>query len=449
MEFLNKIILGDVREKLKLLPDNSVRCVVTSPPYFNQRDYGTGKWIGGDIDCDHKPGSTKENRGILSSTLGGGKEHTGHKQEGYKSICGRCGAKRVDMQVGLEDTPEQYVATIVSICEEVKRVLMEDGTMWLNLGDSYCSTAPGTMGDPIHIKEVKEETAATKQKRRPKTPEGLKPKDLIGIPWMVAFALRAAGWYLRCDIIWNKKNCMPESVTDRPTKNHEYLFLFSKSPKYYYDHNSIKTHLAESTLNDTRMYKEDYENKRPDRDFTGSSSQGSGLIKRKADKRRGHSRRHAGFNERWDSMTKQAQQAQQADGANKRSVWTAEDNYDIWEWLFSNAPSDVVLPLWEKYVSDESNKQSVWTLATKPFSEAHFATFPPDLIIDCIKAGSEEGDIVLDPFMGAGTMATVSQKLNRNFIGIELNPKYIAIAEKRLRDELGMFLVEHKKMHKE
>lgn len=389
MEFVNKIIQGDVREKLKLLPDNSVRCIVTSPPYFGLRDYGA---IG---------------------------------------------------QIGLEETPEKYVSEIVSICDEAKRVLSEDGTLWLNIGDSYCASKTGSDNQQSSTLQggKKNQTEAGKRPSKINFP-GIKPKDLIGIPWMVAFALRAAGWYLRCDIIWNKRNCMPESVTDRPTKNHEYLFLLSKSPKYYYNHDAIKTRLADSTLSDSRMYKEDYENKRPDRDFVGNSSQGSGLIKRKADKQRGHGRRHAGFNERWDNMTKQAQQA---DGANKRSVWTVEDNYDIWEWLFNNAPSDVVAPLWEKYLSDEANKQSVWTLATRPFADAHFATFPPDLIIDCIKAGSEEGDIVLDFFFGAGTTGLVAQKLQRNFIGIELNPKYIAIAENRLQRELGMFFVKHEK----
>lgn len=198
MDFNNKILNMDCREGLKLLPDNSVDCCVTSPPYFGLRDYGTSS------------------------------------------------------QIGLEPTPDEFVEAMVSVFAEVRRVLSPRGTLWLNLGDSYCSTAPGSMGHGLRgdgiFAGAKVQTQEAYKKKRPETPQGMKPKDLIGIPWMVAFALRAEGWYLRQDIIWNKPNPMPESVTDRCTKSHEYIFLLSKSAKYHYDHDAIKTKVTDATV---------------------------------------------------------------------------------------------------------------------------------------------------------------------------------------------------------
>lgn len=315
---INTIIQGDCLETLKQIPDKSVNCCVTSPPYFGLRDYG----------------------------------HDG--------------------QIGLEETPEQFVQKLVEVFLEVRRVLKDDGTLWLNLGDSYCSTAPGSIGDKLNqrgiLDGVSNARAEVSRKKRPQTPNGMKPKDLIGIPWMVAFALRADGWWLRQDIIWSKPNPMPESVTDRCTKAHEYIFLLSKSPKYYYNAKSIKT------VSD-RGGQKSYHN------FSNPKYK-------------------AVVDERWKD---------QFDGRNWGSNGIA-------------------------------NKRSVWTVATKPFSDAHFATFPEDLIVDCIKAGCPEDGIVLDPFMGAGTTALVARKLNRNFIGCELNPEYIKIAENRIKKQIGLFV---------
>lgn len=228
-----ELYLGDCPEVMsKRIPDESVQCCVTSPPYYGLRDYQTGKWEGGDPKCTHQK-ITDKSKAVASSTLGGGKATTGHIQEGYRSICGRCGAVRVDAQIGLEDTPEQYVERLVEVFREVRRVLKDDGTVFLNLGDSY--NGSGGAGGDYSKGGLKE--------GQPKYPgrkiDGLKPKDLIGIPWMVAFALRADGWYLRQDLIWAKPNPMPESVADRCTKAHEYIFLLSKSAKYYYDADAI------------------------------------------------------------------------------------------------------------------------------------------------------------------------------------------------------------------
>jgi len=197
---------GDCREVLAELPAESVQCVVTSPPYWGLRDYGTSTWEGGNEECDHAP-----DRNSPSSKLEGGKTTQGMAKI-FKEVCLSCGAKRVDNQLGLEQTPDEYVANMVEVFRAIRRVLRKDGTVWLNLGDSYASNPYA----------------------------GIKPKDLVGIPWRVAFALQADGWYLRADIIWSKPNPMPESVTDRPTKAHEYIFLLTKSPHYYYDADAIR-----------------------------------------------------------------------------------------------------------------------------------------------------------------------------------------------------------------
>lgn len=352
----NKIHQGDVLEVIKTWPDGFVQTCVTSPPYWGLRDYG------------------------------------------------------VDGQLGLEKTPEEFVAKMVEVFREVRRVLRDDGTCWVNLGDTYARD-PGKGDRSKYLglhKNISDGGCHVASQSR--TLGGLKPKDLVGIPWRVAFALQADGWYLRSDIIWSKPNPMPESVTDRPTKAHEYLFLLSKSPKYFYDSDAIK---------EPAIYRED---ERPFGNAGGNRNGDEGRIFKpvfkdarhydgkhgmkdlpetqehirvKRDKQRGHGRRHAGFNDRWDQMTKEEQC-----GAMK-------------------------------------NKRSVWTVATNPYSEAHFATFPEKLIEPCVLAGAPAGGLVLDPFMGAGTTALVASKLNRKFIGIELNPKYIEMAEKRIAPELA------------
>jgi DNA modification methylase len=243
-----------------------------------------------------------------------------------------------DGQIGLEHTPDEYVTRLVEVFREVRRVLRDDGTLWLNLGDSYAGSGAGggTSGDLAH------HMTNIAMSNRPTTNKlhGIKSKDLVGIPWRVAFALQADGWYLRSDIIWAKPNPMPESVTDRPTKSHEYVFLLSKSARYYYDADAIREgDTARASGNKTRVI---------------------------------------------------------ADGSGR-------------------------------------NARSVWTITTKPYAEAHFATFPPELPERCIKAGSQEGDTVLDPFMGSGTTAWVARHLGRHTVGTELNPDYISIAANRLQ----------------
>jgi DNA modification methylase len=332
---INKIYNDHCLPGLKNIPDQSVHCCVTSPPYWGLRDYG------------------------------------------------------MDGQLGLEKTPEEFIEKLVEVFREVKRVLRDDGTIWVNIGDSYAHNGAAYHDGKSTLIGRKQGTEMGAAKRFVKKGGDLKPKDLVGIPWMLAFALRADGWYLRQDIIWSKPNPMPESVTDRCTKAHEYIFMLSKSHKYYYDSAAIKTPPKNPEDDLRRISKATINGKStPDAEKNGI---------RKVDKQRGHSRKHAGFNERWDNMT----------GAEQASMG--------------------------------ANKRSVWEIATKPFKEAHFATFPEDLIVPCIKAGAPEGGTILDPFMGAGTTAVVARKLNRNYLGFELNPDYINIAESRIDKELGFF----------
>lgn len=209
MNVFNRVINGDCLEVLKTLPDESVNCCVTSPPYYGLRDYGTGKWIGGDPNCPHRRITKYSDKTITGHAQ---KELAGNVGDAiYKKICPLCGAVREDKQIGLEETPEEYVEKLTRVFHEVKRVLKDDGTLWLNIGDSYNISLPD-----------------------------YKQKDLIGVPWLLAFSLRADGWFLRQDIIWHKPNPMPESVKDRCTKSHEYIFLLSKKPNYYFDYEAIQ-----------------------------------------------------------------------------------------------------------------------------------------------------------------------------------------------------------------
>jgi DNA modification methylase len=310
-----RILVGDARARLAELETGSVQTCVTSPPYFGLRDYGT------------------------------------------------------DEQIGLEDTPAAYVKELVTLFDEVWRVLKEDGTLWLNIGDSYAGSGKGRNGDGTVNVDPNSKQATSRgttegivRSMKNRSHDGLKPKDLIGIPWRVAFALQADGWYLRQDIIWAKPNPMPESVTDRCTKSHEYLFLLSKSARYYFDNEAIKE------------------------DATGP--------------------------------------AQTRDRSAEGYAVALGDGRDRW------SPG-------ERTYGENGirNKRDVWTIPTKPFKGAHFAVMPEALVEPCILAGSREGDTVLDPFAGSGTVGVVALRHQRNFVGVELNPEYAVMAENRIKDD--------------
>jgi len=312
-----ELLQGDCRQVLATLPAGSVQCCITSPPYWGLRDYGTAG------------------------------------------------------QLGLEPTPEQYVASMVSVFREVWRVLRDDGTLWVNLGDSYSSTG-GSNAKQFDIittghKKLRDNGAVPDYTR--KVVLGLKPKDLVGIPWRVAFALQADGWYLRQDIIWHKPNPMPEGVTDRCTKAHEYIFLLTKSAKYFYDSEAVKERGV----------------------MVAGDSAGS--SQRDTQETHGLGGGNSGIN-----LAKQ-----------KLAAELLKNGYSM------------------------RNKRSVWTVTIKPFKGAHFATFPPDLIEPCILAGSAADTLVLDPFSGAGTTGVVAVQRGRRYIGIELNPEYLEMSRKRIQ----------------
>jgi site-specific DNA-methyltransferase (adenine-specific) len=308
------VAVGDCVESLRAIPDSCVHCCVTSPPYWGLRDYG----------------------------------HDG--------------------QIGLESTPEAYVARMVEVFRQVRRVLRDDGTLWLNLGDSYAnkgardsSAVGGFTGERIRAG-----AKGIMDSRPREIPDGLKAKDLVGIPWRVAFALQADGWYLRQDIIWNKPNPMPESVQDRCTKAHEYVFLLTKSERYFYDADAVSEALS--------------------------------------------GKPHAPGNKC------------SADGGHLRNDFGTDAMQRVWG------------------ASGRRNRRSVWTITTKPYTGAHFAVMPPDLVEPCIKAGCPEDGTVLDPFGGSGTVGAVAVKLNRNAMLIELNAEYVKLARERVeRSRLPMF----------
>ena len=297
------ILFGDCRETLKEF-DEQARTCITSPPYYGLRDYG-------------------------------GEEN----------------------QIGQEQTPDEFIEQLVSVFREVRNILTDDGTLWVNLGDSYYNYRPGKgQSYPKQSVSKTKQDLPDKCNKRGNKLEGLKEKDLIGIPWLFAFAMRNDGWYLRQDIIWHKPNPMPESVRDRCTKSHEYIFLFSKNKKYFYDNEAIKEPAKDWGTRDRTNGK--YHN------------EGTGLQP------------HSGLTKSYPTK----------------------------------------------------NKRSVWSVTNKPYREAHFATYPPDLIEPCILAGSEVGDIVLDPFMGSGTTAAVAKALGRDYIGCELHEDYGNLIQKRVQD---------------
>lgn len=318
---LNTIYCGDALEVMASWDDDIVQCCVTSPPYWGLRDYG------------------------------------------------------VDGQLGLEKTPEEYIEKMVAVFRQVRRVLKPDGTLWLNIGDSYWDgkgksaqawstehTDRNTLNKPQHQITGMNETRPQDGKH-----PTIKPKDLVGIPWMLAFALRADGWYLRQDIIWAKPNPMPESVRDRCTKSHEYLFILTKSAKYFYNADAIKEPVADSTV-------------------------GRGPVDFGGKKGRDYTPKPTDPNFR-----------------NGNEQWGRTFDY-------------------KESCKNGRNKRSVWTIATEAFPEAHFATFPEKLVEPCILAGSREGDIVLDPFGGSGTTGAVAARLGRKYLLIELNQSYVDMA---------------------
>ena len=386
---LNTIHIGDALTLAQQLPDQYIQTIVTSPPYWGLRDYGTGVWQGGDPACDHSPFRGRSE----ASNLTGHRHANDHALEPFLGqTCPKCGAERIDKQIGLEPTVEAYIHNLVSIFSELRRALRDDGTLWLNLGDTYARN-PGRGVKFQNGNQNIVDRQAVEGNKGPNIPLGLKEKDLIGLPWRVAFALQADGWYLRRDIIWHKPNCMPESVQDRPTCDHEYIFLLSKNSRYYYDIDAIREPIQTTTIQ--------------------RSMRGKGQHKhlKGAPGQRAHS-----FSAPRPNLS--------AGFTRKQGKWNTPQMQK-----YAQHRPDRSYP---DYHPNGRNKRSVWTVSQKGLSEAHFATFPPDLIEPCVLAGCPEGGIVCDPFIGSGTTALVARQNNRQFIGFELNPNYVDIALPRL-----------------
>jgi DNA modification methylase len=563
-----RILEGDCLEALATLEAGSVQTCITSPPYWGLRDYGTATWEGGDPECAHRVGGQVE-----QTVRGGGEETlrgTGVRPGVDASRCLDCGATRIDSQLGLEPAPEQYVANMVEVFREVRRVLRDDGTLWLNLGDSYAGgggyspDSPSNAPDVATLRGAPGSQVAGARIKGTRTPSGLKPKDLVGIPWMVARALRdpyytgrirderdriwlaamidaegcmfihrrkagqhngqgyyrkndsfgaglevastdraiverclaivgkgsiseqspeknprrkqtiyrwnlrtnecrevirevypylvakqhearlvcgcpssgkdataawealkaihqggerdvdfpapasmfEPGWYLRSDIIWAKPSPMPESVTDRPTKAHEFLFLLSKSPRYYYDADAIREEADCDRLRGPALH--------PD---TVSTNGNDGLSRRPLDEE--------------SSSPVRKRHPPKVSGDRKELHGPTYSRHRV------SVPGGQSLT-----GRSGRNKRSVWEVTTQPFPGAHFATFPPKLIEPCVLAGSAEGTTVLDPFAGAGTTGLVACRHNRDFIGIELNPEYAQMARNRIHDDAPLLNVE-------
>lgn len=341
----HRVLIGDCIESMRTLPDKSVQMCVTSPPYYGLRDYG------------------------------------------------------VEGQIGLEETPAEFIARLVEVFREVRRILRDDGTAWVNMGDSYAGSwgAHGRDDMGVGVSTLSQrQVMASQRKAKATTHAEYKPKDLMGMPWRLAFALQDDGWYLRQDIIWHKPNPMPESTRDRCTKAHEYIFLLSKSRRYHCDMSSIREPAAEASLN---RWAQDIENQAGSDRVPGKSN--------------GPMKAVGGDRSRRDSFQREDSKREQVIPRQSKGTHRpdrAESEWDI----------------------GTRNKRSVWTVATQGFKEAHFATFPPDLIRPCILAGAPLGGVVLDPFGGAGTTAVVSMQEGRKSILCELNPEYAAMAERRI-----------------
>jgi DNA modification methylase len=357
------ILEGDVLERLRELPDESVQCVVTSPPYWSLRDYG------------------------------------------------------VAGQIGLEPTLGEYLARMVAVFRQVRRVLRNDGTCWVNMGDSYSSGGRGgnPNGDTSTLQGGRESQEASKVSRR-KRVSGMKEKELVGQPWRLAFALQDDGWYLRQDIIWNKPNPMPESAKDRCTRCHEYLFLLSKRKRYHWDHTAMLEKASDST------------HARVSQDVLAQhgSARASGGVRADRPMKAVFSV-PAGWNQR-DGAHGSIHPAGRRPGVGPKAM-SSDGTRSKGNESFNSALVNVVA---------YRNKRSVWNIAPFRFSGAHFATFPPDLVRPCILASTRPGDMVLDPFGGSGTTGMVALEHGRKATLIELNPDYVALIRQRCAVQQGL-----------
>lgn len=385
---------GDVVEVLRELPDNTADCVVTSPPYWGLRDYGTGQWIGGNPACMHSTGrgTSTAPPSHPATPYPASPAHRG----GNPRTCRRCGAVRQDRQYGLEATPEDYVDALRGVFAELHRVLAASGTVWLNLGDSYSTTPPGRTDDPMRRSTATGRQALgvmreSVQRAGVDRTVALPRKNLIGMPWRVAFALQADGWILRNAIVWHKPNAMPESVHDRMSNRYELVFLLVQQPRYYFDLDAIREPLA-----------------RPE-------ALGEGIVI--GGSRKG---RRAGVD------ATERRRGQNVYGTGK---YTDDTTFS------AHPPGEALRPTGRRHTAAHAkgkNPGDVWSMTTRPLRAAHFATFPVDIPLRCIAAGCPPHGTVLDPFSGAATTALAARQLERPYVGIDLRSDFHDIGLDRL-----------------
>ena len=418
---VNEIMVGDCYELLQTFQDKSINTSVTSPPYYALRDYGIPptKWP------------------AVSYTI------LGFKVEVPEMEC--C--------LGLEWDPLHYIGHMVLIYREVRRILTDDGSVWINIGDSYWG-GKGKSGQSYSSEYQQERynkgrsynggqhqiagkgaTRPTDQKHKT-----YKPKDMIGIPWLLAYALRDDGWYLRQDVIWSKPNPMPESVNDRCTKSHEYLFFLSKKAKYYFNAEAIKEPASDNT-HERRKRVKDLHKSTPEGERNGiralKAKPPSGWDTGEGDHRGMQGRyrvKSTKANESFDNAM-----AVMPDFRNKRSVWTYNNPMDWWQWLSGKIDNALFMELWGDWCREVAEKNDVWIVTPKAFPEAHFVTYPEELIVDCIKATCPDDGIVLDMFGGTNTTGVVARKQHKNYVVIEIKPEYAKMGMNKTHAELGLF----------
>lgn len=406
--------LGDVRDRLAAMEPESVDCVVTSPPYWGLRDYGTAQWEGGDPNCSHRSPTMRTGRGEERPKLAGSQAtNSSQLLLAHRSACGKCGAVKVDRQIGLEPTLAEHLAVMVEVFELVRRVLKPSGTCWINYGDCYATSPNGRSASDTKAAGGDDRTFRDK----PFSTIGgvLKPKDLCMVPNRLAIALQEAGWWVRSEIIWAKPNPMPESVHDRPATSHEKVFLLSKSARYFYDAEAVRQGAAASSV---ARWAQDVEAQ------TGSTRVNGGA------KTNGNMKAVGGPRGR---STHGRHTLDQALPERERQKVRAADIADPSHAGYVNHTGIDATPRGSRNLRNyEPAPLTVWPVATRPFREAHFATFPPELAERCILAGCPRGGIVLDPFGGAGTTALVALRHGRTAHLVELNPDYAAIAQRRI-----------------
>jgi DNA modification methylase len=399
------LLIGDALDALATLPDESVHCVITSPPYWGLRDYSTGTWEGGDPGCDHavrRWGGQKQTQGAQSS-------HAAAQDRLDRRYCHKCGALCIDRQIGQEPTPQEYVANLTRVFREIRRVLRKDGTCWLNMGDSYA----GSRGSQAlnGISNSRERNVGNNRGSR--VPTGLKPKDLIGLPWMMAFALRDDGWHLRAENIWEKGNPMPESVQDRTTRNHEQVFLLTKSSKTLF-----WTHPRKQRTDRHPRADHVWTHKRTG--LTVDYPPVTARLLREFWTRRNLWKGHDYY---YDTEAIKEPLATGSDVAYRSKIRKGK-HYDSKEPYCLNFPASFDLT--------GKNRRSVWHINTAQFKGAHFAVFPPALARICLLAGCPKGGTVLDPLGGAGTVSLVAEQEGRDSIYIDLKPEYGMMAHDRI-----------------